>query len=136
MEKALKFLKACGVFYLATIEADPAGGAPSPRVRPFGAVCAFEGRLYIVTNNQKKVYAELMKNARLEISGMADNRWIRLSAQAVPDPRREARAAMLDANPTLRSLYSEDDGVMEVLYLKDAEASICSFTALPESWTF
>lgn len=136
MEKALKFLRDCGVFYLATVEADPAGGAPSPRVRPFGAACAFEGRLYITTNNQKKVYAQLLKNPRVEISGMADNRWLRLSAEAVPDPRREARSAMLDANPTLRGMYGEDDGIMEVLYLKDAEAAICSFTAPPETWTF
>ena len=136
MEKALKFLKDCGVFYLATVEADPAGGAPVPRVRPFGAVCAFEGKLYLVTSNQKKIYAQLTQNPGLEISGMADNRWIRLSAQAVRDPRREARAAMLDANPNRRGMYSEDDGVMEVLYLKDAEAAICSFTAPPETWRF
>ena len=39
MEEVLKYLKECGTFYLATIEGD------QPRVRPFGAVCAFEGKL-------------------------------------------------------------------------------------------
>ena len=34
-------------FYLATVEGD------QPHVRPFGAVCEFEGKLYIVTNNKK-----------------------------------------------------------------------------------
>ena len=134
MEKALKFLQECGVFYLATLEDGPAGAVP--RVRPFGAVCAFEGRLYITTNNQKKVFEQLRKTPRVEISGMAGGKWIRLSADAVCDSRREARAAMLDANPGLRGMYGEDDGIMDVLYLKDAEASICSFTDAPEVWTF
>ncbi len=136
MEKALKFLKDCGVFYLATVEDDQAGAAPSPRVRPFGAVCGFEGRLYIITNNQKKVFDQMQKNQKVEISGMAGGKWIRLSGEAVRDTRREARVAMLEANPSLGGMYNADDGVMEVLYLKNAEASICSFTDAPETWTF
>ena len=43
---------------------------------------------------------------------------------------------MLEANPSLGGMYNEDDGIMEVLYLKNAEASICSFTDAPETWTF
>ena len=43
MKKALQFLQACGTFYLATVEKD------QPRVRPFGAVCEFEDKLYIIT---------------------------------------------------------------------------------------
>ena len=50
MNEVMEYLKACGTFYLATCEND------KPHVRPFGAVCEYEGKLYIVTNNQKKVY--------------------------------------------------------------------------------
>ena len=130
MEKALKFLKDCGVFYLATSDGDQA------RVRPFGAVCGFEGKLYIITNNQKRVFDQMQKNQKIEISGMAGGKWIRLSGEAVRDTRREAKVAMLEANPSLGGMYNEDDGIMEVLYLKNAEASICSFTDAPETWTF
>lgn len=130
MEKALKFLKDCGVFYLATNDGD------QPRVRPFGAVCGFEGKLYIITNNQKKVFDQMQKNQKVEISGMAGGKWIRLSGEAVRDTRREAKVAMLEANPSLGGMYNEDDGIMEVLYLKNAEASICSFTDAPEKWSF
>ena len=130
MEKALKFLKDCGVFYLATSDGDQA------RVRPFGAVCGFEGKLYIITNNQKKVFDQMQKNQKVEISGMAGGKWIRLSGEAVRDTRREAKVAMLEANPSLSGMYNEDDGIMEVLYLKNAEASICSFTDAPEKWSF
>ena len=45
MNETLQFLKECGTFYLATSENG------QPHVRPFGAVCEYEGKLYIVTNN-------------------------------------------------------------------------------------
>ena len=127
MKEVLKFLQDAGTFYVATADGD------QPRVRPFGAVVGFEGRIYIMTSNQKQVYKQLEKNPKIEISAMTpDGRWIRLEATAVRDERYEARKAMLDGNPMLRSMYSEDDGKIEVLYLKDATATFSSFTKAPE----
>lgn len=131
MKEALQFLKDAGTFYLATVDGD------QPRVRPFGAVAEFEGKLYIVTNNEKDVYQQMQKNPKIEISGMSkDGKWIRLAAEAVRDDRLEARKAMLDANPSLRNMYSEDDGKVEVLYLQNATATICSFTDAPVIYQF
>ena len=131
MKEVLEFLKLCGVYFIATVEGD------QPRVRPFGAQCEFEGKLYLTTSNQKAVYAQMKANPKVEISGMApDGRWIRLTAEAVFDERREARKAMLDANPTLGNLYSLDDGKFEVFYLRNASAVICSFTAAPVTYSF
>ena len=128
MKEVVQFLKDCKTFYLATAEENG-----QPHVRPFGAVCEFEGKLYIVTNNQKKVFAQMLKNPKIEISGMAKGKWIRLEAEAIHDARREARAAMLEENTAaLSSMYAVDDGLMEVLYLQNATASICSFVAEPE----
>lgn len=127
MNEVLNYLKACGTFYLATNEDD------QPRVRPFGAVCEFEGKLYITTNNKKAVFAQMKKNAKIEISGMNKGTWIRLEAEAIHDDRREARVAMMESNEaSLSSLYSIDDGIFEVLYLKNATASIYSFTGDPK----
>ena len=64
MNKATEYLKSCGTFYLATDENG------QPHVRPFGAVCEFEGKLYIVTNNQKKVYQQMKANGKVEICGV------------------------------------------------------------------
>ena len=131
MNEILAFLKQCRVYYIATLEGN------QPRVRPFGAQCEFEGKLYLTTSNQKAVYAQMKANSKVEISGMSpDGRWIRLTAEAVFDERREAKTAMLEANPELRSMYSEDDGKMEVFYLQNATAVICSFTAAPETYSF
>lgn len=126
MNEILKYLQRCGTFYLATNESD------QPRVRPFGAACEFEGKLYLTTNNQKNVYKQLLKNPKIEISGMLDGTWLRLEAEAVHDPSRDARAKMLADNESLGNMYSIDDGLMEVLYLKNATATICSFTDQPK----
>ena len=92
MKEVLDFLKLCKVYFIATTEGD------QPRVRPFGAQCEFDGKLYLTTSNQKAVYAQIKANPKVEISGMAsDGRWIRVTAEAVFDERREARKAMLDA---------------------------------------
>ena len=130
MKETMEFLQKAGTFYLATVEGD------QPHVRPFGAVCEFEGKLYIVTNNMKDVYKQMEANPKIEISGMAGGKWIRLKAEAVRDDRFEARKAMLDANPSLRNMYHEDDGKVEVLYLQNATAAICSFTNAPVTYTF
>ena len=130
MKEAVEFLKKCCVFYLATVEVD------QPRVRPFGALNVFEDKLYIITNNTKDVFQQMKVNPKVEISGMAEGKWIRLTAEAVRDERFEARQAMLDANPSLRSMYNEEDEIMEVLYLTNATGAICSFTEAPIPFSF
>ena len=126
MDEIVTYLKQCGAFYLATVEGD------QPRVRPFGAVCAFEGKLYICTNNQKRVYAQMLSNPKVEISAMAQGGWLRLEAEAIPNHRREARVAMLKDNAdSLSGMYTADDNLFEVLYLKNAVASLNTFGKEP-----
>ena len=127
MNKATEYLKSCGTFYLATDENG------QPHVRPFGAVCEFEGKLYIVTNNQKKVYQQMKANGKVEICGMHKGTWIRVEGEVKEDTRREARVAMMDANiAALSSMYTVDDNLMTVFYFEHGTATIYSFTAEPE----
>ncbi len=131
MKEVLEFLRKCGVFYIATVDGD------QPRVRPFGAVHEFEGKIYLNTRNQKPVFAQIAQNPKIEICGMEPGgKWIRIAAKAVRDDRIEARESMLEANPSLKGMYSADDGKMEVLYLADARAVISSFTEAPVMYAF
>ena len=131
MNTVTDFLKTCGTFYVATVNGN------RPRVRPFGAVAEHNGKVYITTNNTKDVFKQIQANSKVEICALApDGRWIRISADAVADPNREAKAKMLEENPPLCSMYSLDDGIFEVLYLKNAKAVISSFTAPPETYEF
>ena len=102
-----------------------------PKVRPFGVVNIFEGKLYIQTGKIKNVSKQMQTNPNVEICGYLDGKWVRIEAKVVRDDRREAKASMLDANPILRGMYSEDDDNTEVLYLENAKATFCSFTEEP-----
>lgn len=127
MNKATEYLRSCGTFFLATDE----GG--QPHVRPFGAVCEFEDKLYIVTNNQKNVYRQMKENGKVEICGMNKGTWIRVTGEVREDTRRDARVAMMDANTaSLSSMYTVDDDLMTVFRFEHGTATIYSFNAEPE----
>lgn len=128
MKAILDFLKESGTFYVATVDGDKA------QVRPFGAVCEFEGKIYLITANQKDVYKQMKANPNIAISSAVNDKWLRLSAVAEEDTRREARVAMLEANPSLGRMYNADDNVMVVFKLT-GKACICSFTVAPEEHT-
>ena len=130
MEEVYEFLKKCGTFYIATEEGD------KPRVRPFGVVNIFENKLYIQTGKSKNVSKQIHINPNVEITGVIDGNWIRLEGKVVRDDRREAKKSMLDANPMLRNMYSEDDDNTEVLYFENAKATFCSFTEAPRTLEF
>ncbi len=130
MNEVYEFLKKCGVYYLATVEGD------CPHVRPFGTVDLFEGKLYIQTGKVKPVAQQMKTNPKIEISGMAEGKWIRLSAEAVLDERIEAQKHMLDAYPSLQAMYQPGDGNTEVYYLRNAAAQICSFTEPAKEFHF
>ena len=126
VSEVLGFLEDSKVFYVATVDGD------RPRVRPFSGIHEFEGKLYMPTSNKKKVFAQMAANPHVEISGMAHGEWIRIEADAVPDPRLEARKSMLDHyGAALTRMYSLDDGKFEVVRLDNAVATIYSFTEEP-----
>lgn len=127
MNEVVEYLKSCGTFFLATDEDG------QPHVRPFGAVCVFENRLYIVTNNQKKVYRQMKRNGKVEICGMHQGTWLRVEGEVKEDTRREARVAMMDDNTAaLSSMYTVDDNLMTVFYFEHGTATIYSFTDEPK----
>jgi uncharacterized pyridoxamine 5'-phosphate oxidase family protein len=132
MQEVYDFLKKTQIYYLATVEGD------QPRVRPFGTVNLFDGKLYIQTGKAKDVSKQIAANSKVEICAFdpADSKWLRIQAAATEDPRREARKHMLDAYPDLRGRYSEDDGNTQVLYLKDAVATFYEFGEEPRTIRF
>jgi len=130
MKEVYAFLKEAGTYYLATVEAD------QPRVRPFGTFDIFEDKLYIQTGITKDVAKQMLANPKVEISAMAGGKWIRVAAEAVLDENIAAQEHMLDAYPSLKAMYKAGDGNTAVFYLKNATATICSFTQAPKVITF
>jgi uncharacterized pyridoxamine 5'-phosphate oxidase family protein len=126
MQEVFDFLKKCQTYYLATIDGD------QPRVRPFGTVNIFEGKFYIQTGKVKNVSKQMAMNPKVEICAFNGQEWIRIQAVAVEDDRIEAKQSMLENYPSLQSMYSAADSNTQVLYLKDAIATIASFTGEPK----
>lgn len=126
MDKVLKFLKDVETYYLATVEGD------QPRVRPFGTVHVFEGKLYIQTGKVKDVSKQLHQNPKAEICAFKNGEWLRVSGKLIEDDRTEARQSMLDAYPSLQKMYKADYGNTEVFYFENATAIFSSFIHEPE----
>ena len=125
MKRVYDFLKKAEVYYLATVEGD------QPRVRPFGTVNEFEGKLYIQTGKVKPTSHQLAKNPKAELCAFCDGAWIRIACELVEDDRYEAKKSMLDAYPNLRHMYDENDGNTQVFYMQNAVATIASFGGAP-----
>ena len=126
MQEVYDFLKKCGTYYLATVEGD------QPRVRPFGTVDLFEGKLYIQMGKKKSVSRQMAKNAKVEICAFNGSQWLRVAATAIADDRLAAKQHMLDAYPSLQGMYKADDDNTQVLYLRDATATFMSFGGEPK----
>ena len=130
IERVCQFLDEAQTYYLATVEGD------QPRVRPFGTVDIFEGRLYIQTGKVKSVSRQLAANPKAEICAFQDGKWLRVTGELINDDDRAVKVAMLDKMPSLKAMYSPDDGNTQVLYFKNATATFSSFTAPPETFQF
>ena len=126
MEEICRLLKKAKVFFLATCDDG------QPRVRPFGTVNIYKGRLYIMTGKNKAVSHQLHTDPKLELCCMIGSHdWLRIEASAVEDDDREARASMLEAYPQLRELYDPDDGNTEVWYLRKVTATLYPYGQPP-----
>ena len=130
VQKVCGFLKQCKAYFLATEDES------QPRVRPFGTAHVFEDKLYSQTGKVKNVYRQLKANPKVELCGLAGDKWIRIDAAAVEDDRISAAQSMLDAYPELQKMYRAGDGNTVVFSLRDATATIFSQDGAPEVLKF
>ena len=126
IEKVYYFLNDAPAYYLATVDGKQA------RVRPFGTILLYDGKLYIQTGKVKAVSKQIAENPFVEICAFLNGAWIRVACELVEDDNHEAKVEMLEKMPTLKDMYSADDDNMQMFYMKDATATISSFTEEPE----
>lgn len=126
MEEVFELLKKIGTYYLSTVDGD------KPKVRPFGTVDLYNGKLYIQTGKKKDVSKQIEKNPNVELCAFQDGVWVRVAGKLVNDDSREAKKHMLDNYPNLRGMYNENDDNTQVLYFEDGVATIYSFTSQPK----
>ena len=125
MQRIYDFLKEAGTYYLATTDGD------QPRVRPFGTVDLYNGRLGIQTGKKKELFRQISENPKVEICAIRGSEWIRVSGEVYADDSVDACEHMLKDYENLRSMYAPGDGNCVVLYFRSGRAVISSFTAAP-----
>ena len=130
IDKVYCYLSDAGTYFLATVEEG------KPRVRPFGTILLDAGKLYIQTGKSKEVSKQISENPFVEICAFMQDTWLRVSAELVEDDNHDLKVKMLEKMPALKAMYSADDDNMQMLCLKNATATFCSFTAEPEVVTF
>ena len=130
IERICRFLDEAQTYYLATVEGD------QPRVRAFGTVLLYEGKIYIETGKAKAVSKQIAQNPKVEICAFKDGKWLRVAGELVNDDDRDVKVAMLEKMPSLKAMYDPDDGNMQMLYFKSGVATFSSFTEAPETIIF
>lgn len=129
VKKVYDFLEDAKTFYLATMEGD------QPRVRPYGAILFFEGKIYIMAFGKTNATRQIAANNKAEICAFK-GRTLRIECKLVEDNRPEVGKALVDKMPVLKPALGEngENGVM--FYLKDATANFFKMMELDETVAF
>jgi len=116
INKVFDFLQNAGTFYLATVEGD------QPRVRPYGAILFFEGKIYIMAFGKTNATRQIANNQKAEICAFK-GQTLRIECRLVEDNRPEVQKALIEKMPVLKPALGEngENGVM--YYLADATAT-------------
>ena len=132
MNEILEFLKDNPVFYVATVENG------SPRVRPFGLVFPFEGKLFFGVGSHKASYRQLKENPNIEIcTADAKGMWIRIRGKAVFDERAEAAGTAFETMPMLHKIYNEKTGFkLAPFYIAEGQAEFADMKGFFKSIEF
>jgi len=130
LERVYNFIDEVKNYSLATVDGD------QPRVRIFGTILCYDGKLFIQTGKKKDVAKQIYANPKAEIISCKGTEWLRVTCELVENDNRDIRVAMLDKMPSLRSMYNEDDGNMVMFEIKNATATFSSFTSAPEVLKF
>jgi len=129
INKVFEFLQNAGTFYLATVEGD------QPRVRPYGAMLLFEGKIYIMAFGQTNATRQIAANQKAEICAFK-GQTLRIECKLVEDNRPEVGEALVNKMPVLKPALGEkgENGVM--YYLTDATATFFKMMDVEETIKF
>jgi uncharacterized pyridoxamine 5'-phosphate oxidase family protein len=129
IKKVYDFLEDAKTFYLATVEGD------QPRVRPYGAMLYFEGKIYIMAFGKTNATRQIAANQKAEICAFK-GKTLRIECKLVEDSRPEVGKALVEKMPVLKPALGEngENGVM--YYLSDATATFFKMMELDETIKF
>jgi uncharacterized pyridoxamine 5'-phosphate oxidase family protein len=97
-----------------------------------GFIMEHEGKIWFGMGTHKNVYRQLQANPKVEIATTGpDSNWLRLSGEAVFDPRPELFQAALAAMPQLKDIYPEGGPKMGIFHLNKGKAVFMNIAGQP-----
>ncbi|NLG02054.1 MAG: hypothetical protein GX565_18160 [Lentisphaerae bacterium] len=104
LQEVAGFLEKAGHFYLATCEQEGA------RVRPIKYTFVMDNKLVFVTSSQKGMYAQLLKNPKVEISRTAidGSAYLRYKGTAELCKDEAVKAKIVEAYPFFEKNFKEN----------------------------
>ncbi len=127
MKKAIEFLQANPVQYLATVGRD--GKA---KCRPFMFLFEAEGKLWFSTNCNKDVYKDMQANPDIEVCiASPAYAWLRLHGSAVFEENAAIKEKAM-GNPIVKGQYgAASNPIFKVFYIADPHGVIADFSGKP-----
>lgn len=127
IQKVADCLDSVGLQFLATTGLDG-----RPKVRPVQFMVLHDRRLWLCTNSEKSMYAEMQRSPYIELCGsrLKDDGirtlWIRLSAEAVFEENRKVKEMIMEKSSIVRELYHNNPAhpLLRVFYLRDITGSM------------
>lgn len=129
MKEILDFFAKNPVFFFATVDNN------EPKVRPFGFIMEYDGKLAFTTGADKDVYKQMEKNPKFEICGMdKEGKWLRLKGKAVLERNNlEAKKKAFELYPDFKKLYQTPENEnFVVFYATDVGATLYSMADAPK----
>lgn len=122
LQKVYDFMGAAGYYFLLTVDENG-----YPKGRAFTSKMIADGKLYLATGNQKRVFKQIKANPHVEIMAyqMKNQQYMRLDATAVTDDNISLVQQYLEKEPQVRNDFKGDaESQVGLFYLKDANAEI------------
>jgi uncharacterized pyridoxamine 5'-phosphate oxidase family protein len=125
VEEVANFLMASTppTFHIATVEDG------RPRNRPFGFAKAYEGRLWLCSNNQKKFYKQIEKVPYVEVSAFnpPTGEWVMVHGKVNFNQDKAVKEKAFADCPQLGSLYQSADNPIFVMFSIEGQADFYKF---------
>ncbi len=102
MSKEYEAIKACGTYFLVTINGD------YPAARPFGSLAEIDGNIYFNTTDHNEVHKQLRTDPHIQIVAMKKEGfgWIRMTGLAEECTDPAVKEKMLEGNK-MRARFEE-----------------------------
>lgn len=92
--------------------------------RPIGSIVEYNDKIYFATDKKQETFKDILKNPTLALFGIGKSACMNVSCDVVLDDTKEAKEAMLKANPKLKTKYDVEDKEFKVFYIDNLKGTL------------